>query len=171
MGIVAIDIVNVKNFFDFLNEMQVNSSLQIRSARELACDDVSRLYDRVNLCRRPLAARSSANPYSLLITRRAKDVSMNSKDALPCLFKTVTVDQCMMIRGSKNCDHYVGTGSANLDFLSHNRVGSRLFWIHRTKLVSNEVDLRMEVMYQQAICFGFSYIDALLCRFQSGPRK
>jgi hypothetical protein len=29
----------------------------------------------------------------------------------------------------------------------------------------------MEIVPQQTICFGASYIDTLVCRFQSGPRK
>ncbi len=144
MGSVAIDIVNAKDFVDFLNGMQLTNFLQIRSAREFACDDVSSLYARVDLCRRSLAAPSHAHLYYLLIARRAQDVSMISKDTLPCLFETVTVDHGMMIRGSKNGGHNLDTGSVNL---------------------------RMEIVLQQTICFGASYIDALVCRFQSGPRK
>ena len=170
-GVLTID-VEIGNGTDApLDRVGVANCLQMSTAPDFACDDLSRLFVRVEGRWRSLAELrpSSGYPHYPLTTRRAGGGRMIWGGDLSHLFEPVPVDHPLIVCVSRDGERSVGTASADPDYLFHNRANPRLLCIHSTQAISDGVAPGAEVLHRQRIYFAAGGIDACLERYRAEP--
>ena len=158
-GLLTID-VTIGNGTDRpLDRVGVANCLQMSTAPDFACDDLTRLFVRVEGRWRTLAELRPASgyPHYPLANRRGAGG------------RVVWGGDPLMVCVSRDGDRSVGTASADADHLFHNRANPRLLCIHSTQEISDGVPPGATVLHRQRIYFADGGVDACMERYRPDP--
>ena len=170
-GLLTLDVVIGNGSDRPLDRVGVANCLQMSTAPDFACDDLSRLFVRVEGRWQRLAELrpSSGYPHYPLANRRAAGGRVVWGGDLTHLFEPVAVDHPLMVCVSRDGNRSVGTASADADHLFHNRANPRLLCIHSAQAISDGVPPGATVLHRQRIYFADGGVDACVERYRFDP--